>query len=35
MEETNSKSSVPFWRLMRIVVAFLGFLGMIAFFSPK
>ncbi|CAF0841673.1 unnamed protein product [Rotaria sordida] len=35
MEETNSKSSVPFWRLMRVAVTFLGFLGMIAHFSQK
>ncbi|CAF1312349.1 unnamed protein product [Rotaria sordida] len=35
MEETNSKSSVPFWRLIRIAVTFLGFLGMIAHFSQR
>ncbi|CAF1035063.1 unnamed protein product [Rotaria sordida] len=35
MEKTNSKSSVPFWRLIRIAVTVLGFFGMIAHYSQK
>ncbi|CAF1024515.1 unnamed protein product [Rotaria sp. Silwood1] len=35
MDERISKSSVPFWRLIRIAVTFLGFLGMIAHFSQR
>ncbi|CAF1209802.1 unnamed protein product [Rotaria sordida] len=35
MDKTNSKSSVPFWRLIRIAITVLGFFGMIAHFSQK